>query len=112
MMKLVTATIVAGALIVTGAAAGPLGGTMTASQTTDDEKPRKGAGVLAYFADQLSVSIATVAGSVGYSTEEADDQGAHSSDDECNAGDDANEAEDDKSEKFKQAGPEPIYFGF
>ncbi len=112
MMKFVTATIVAGALVLSGAAAGPLGGPMIASQTTDDTTPRKGAGILAYFVDQLSVSIATVAGSVGYSAEEADDQGSHSSNDECNAGEDATEAEDAKSEKFKQAGPEPIYFGF
>ncbi|VAV94013.1 hypothetical protein MNBD_ALPHA05-1180 [hydrothermal vent metagenome] len=112
MMKLVTATIVAGALVITGAAAGPLGGTMTASQTADEKAPRNGVGILAYFIDQLSVSVATVAGSVGYSAEETDDKSAHSSNDECNAGEDATEAEDAKSEKFKQAGPEPIYFGF
>ncbi len=110
-MKFVTAAIAAGALCITGAAAGPLG-SMTASQTADDATPRKGAGVLAYFVDRLSVSIATVAGSVGYSADKADDKGAHPSHDECTAGDDADEAEDAKSEKFKQAGPEPIYFGF
>ncbi|NOX84161.1 MAG: hypothetical protein GXP06_14485 [Alphaproteobacteria bacterium] len=108
MMKLATAAIVAGALVLTNAAAGPLGGTMTASQTADEKAPRKGAGMLAYFVDQLSVSISTVAGSVGYSDEEADDQDAHSSNDECN--EDADESEGAK--RFEQSGPEPIYFGF
>ncbi len=112
MMKLATAAIVAGALCITTAAAGPLGGTMTASQTTDEKAPRKSAGVLAYFADQLSVSIATVAGSVGYSAEEAEDQGAHSSNDECNADKETDENEGAGANKFEQSGPEPIYFGF
>ncbi len=112
MMKFATAAIVAGALCISGAAAGPLGGSMTASQSADETVKRESKGVLAYFVDQLSVSVTAIAGSVGYSTDKADDRGSHSSNDECNAGKDANETEDDKSEKFKQAGPEPIYFGF
>jgi hypothetical protein len=112
MMKLATAAIVAGALVVTNAAAGPLGGTMTASQTADEKAPRKGAGVLAYFVDQLSVSISTVAGSVGYSTEEADDQDSHPSNNECNADKDTEESEGAGAKRFEQSGPEPIYFGF
>ncbi len=115
MIKLVTAAIVAGAFVVSGAAAGPLGGSMTASQSTADKTvTRESRGILAYFVDQLSVSVAMAARSVGFSAEEPDDHGTHYSNDDCDTAEpvDESEPEEAESKKFEQAGPEPIYFGF
>ncbi len=115
MIKLVTAAMAAGTLCITSAAAGPLlGGSMMASQSTPEKTAsHENRGILAYFVEQLSVSITSAARTVGFSAEEPEDRGTPYSDDNCDAEPaDESEPEDDKSQKFEQAGPEPIYFGF
>jgi|GEM_PF-5524789 len=114
MIRIMTAAIAAGALCVTSAAAGPLGGSMTASETSGKSEARNGGGVLAFLVDRLSVSVATAATTVGYSADDSKDRGTQYSKDNCDSGESANDEETDEAQSNKKepVGPEPIYFGF
>ncbi len=114
MIRMMTAAIAASALFATSAAAGPLGGSMAAGETSEKSKPRNGEGVLALLADRLSVSIASAAATVGYSTEKSKDRSTRYSQDSCETSEAANEEETDEAKPYEKqpVGPEPIYFGF
>ncbi len=109
MLKATTFIVAAFALSAQAAMAGPLGGSITATEA--GEKSEKS--LVSSVMEQLKFSISTIRGTAGSSGGESSDYKS-SPKQQCDETEkSADEKEDAGTEKKAQpVGPEPIYFGF
>ena len=112
MLKATSIIAAAFALSAQAAMAGPLGASMTASET-GAKAAKSERSVVSSVMAQLKFSMSAIRGTVGHSSGESTEYKS-SPNEQCEEAKKATD-EDDEAHKAKKAepvGPEPIYFGF